>query len=318
MIPRVSVIIPSYNRKDLLMECLASLAHQTCREIEVVVVDDGSTDGTVDLVHQRYPRTRIVRLRSNRGFCRAINAGIRTAATEYILLLNNDMTLDPEFIAKLVEAADSGSAAMYAPLVLFRDDLTYVYSAGDRQLANGRPEAIGFRSLERSFRDPDRIFGVSGGAALYRREVFETVGLFDERFIAYFEDADLNFRSRLMGLRAEFVREAVAYHVGSASLEGRLWWRSRQCFRNHALLVLKDFPGPLLLRYAPFIVVERIHQARRVVSSARTQFGLVRALLVLVGALFSTLWALPHCLKERRRIQRTRTVAPADLRRILE
>ncbi len=317
MIPRVSVIIPTYNHKELLVECLASLGKQTFKEIEVTVVDDGSTDGTAELLHQEHPKVRVVRLRANHGFCRAINAGIRTAATEYILLLNNDMTLEPDFVEKLVESADKGSAAMYAPFVLFRDDLTYVFSAGDRQLPNGRPESIGFRSLKGSFVEPDHIFGVSAGAALYRREVFDAVGLFDERFVAYFEDADFNFRTRLLGFDAQFVRDAVAYHVGSASLDGRLWWRSRQCFRNHALLVLKDFPGPLLLRFAPLILAERVHQAVRVLSSARGQFGLLRASLALVAAVFSILWAVPHCISEHRRIQRSRVISPAELRKLM-
>ncbi|MFA6241625.1 MAG: glycosyltransferase family 2 protein, partial [Candidatus Hydrogenedentales bacterium] len=238
MTPRVCVIVPTWNHKELLGDCLHSLEAQTFDALEIVVVDDGSTDDTAEFVHRHFPKVRVIRQEKNRGFCAAVNAGIRTAATEFIILLNNDMTVHSKFVAWLVHAADTSDAALFAPLVLFRDDLTYIYCAGDRQLTNGRPESIGYRSFESGFQEPDEIFGVSAGAALYRREVFEQVGLFDEWFYAYFEDSDFSFRARLAGFKTKFVRAALAYHVGSASLEGRTWWRTRQCYRNHTMLVL--------------------------------------------------------------------------------
>ncbi|MBX7256854.1 MAG: glycosyltransferase family 2 protein [Candidatus Hydrogenedentes bacterium] len=318
MVPRVSVIVPTWNHKEMLGDCLYSLETQTYDAMEIVVVDDGSTDGTAEFVHLYFPGVRVIRQEKNRGFCAAVNAGIRSAATEYIILLNNDMTVHSKFVAWLVSAADSSNAALFAPLVLFRDDLTYIYCAGDMQLRNGRPESIGYRSFESGFQEPDEIFGVSAGAALYRREVFEQVGLFDERFHAYFEDSDFNFRARLAGFTAKFVRAALAYHVGSASLEGRTWWRSRQCYRNHALLVLKNFPLPVLIRNAPGILMERFNQTSRLLSSARAEFGLARALCILMKTWLSMMTAIPHCLAERRRIQRSRKISIPELNRLLD
>ena len=308
MKPRITIVIPTWNRKDLLADCLASIRAQTFDAYHVIVVDDGSTDKTADYVAAEFPEVQLIHLPANKGFCVAANAGIREADTEFVLLLNNDMTLDLGFLDALVAASEASDAALFAPLVLWRDQPEVVYSAGDRQRVNGRPESIGFRQLLAEFEPPPEIFGISAGAGLYRREVFEQLGLLDEQFGAYFEDSDLSFRARLAGYRAEFVREAVAYHVGSASLEGRTWWRARQCCRNHALLVIKNMPARLLLRHAPEILCERLHQIRSFVSAARGEFGLAKALIMLLQLWGSLFTALPHALKERAKIQRRRTL----------
>lgn len=315
---RAVVIIPTWDRKELVAECLDSLRGQTWRDFDILVVDDGSSDGTAAAIGRDYPEARVVRLLFNRGFCRAVNVGLRETGHELVVLLNNDMTLDPQFLERLIEAADRTDAALFAPLVLWRDSPDIIYSAGDRMCTNGRPESIGFRRPLEGFDFTREPFGVSAGAALYRRAVFERVGLFDESFVAYFEDADLSFRARLAGFRAEFVREAVAYHRGSASIEGRTWWRARQCMRNHALLTLKNMPLPLLARHTPAILAERFHQARRVVSSARAEAGLAWALWVLAGTWLSTAARVPAALSERWRIrQRTRVLANAALEALL-
>jgi GT2 family glycosyltransferase len=317
MEPRISIIIPTWNRNDLALACLDSLRVQTFQAWEAIVVDDGSTDGTADTVKREHLRANVVRLDKNSGFCVAVNAGIERARAEFVLLLNNDMTLEPDFLERLMAAADGSDASLFAPLVLFQDEPELIYGAGDRLLANGRPESVGFRCLRGQFRFPTEIFGVSGGAGLYRREVFDKVGILDERFVAYFEDSDLSFRARLAGFRAEFVEEAVAYHIGSASIANRQWWRARQCYRNHALLVIKNMPAALLLRHGGAILAERVHQFRRVVSSARCEFGLVRALGVALGAWLSVLAAIPHALHERRRIQRTARMESGVLERLI-
>ena len=315
---RVSIVIPTWNRKQLLADCLRSIATQSRAPDEVIVVDDGSTDGTAEFVKNEFPFACVVRLEQNRGFCVAINAGIRATSCELLLLLNNDMTLGPAFVESLVRAASGSDAAMFAPLVLFRDEPDLIYCAGDRQLANGRPESIGFRTPRGGFDHPGRIFGVSAGAGLYRHEVFESVGLFDERFVAYFEDSDLNLRARLAGFQAEYVPDAVAYHVGSASLDGKYWWRSRQCYRNHALLVLKNYPIPLMIRTCPSIARERFHQFGRSLYSARSEFGILKAVMVVLGVWCELVGALPHVVRSRRRIDIIRRLPSSELRAMLD
>jgi len=311
--PKVSVVIPSWNGKDLLSDCLASLDRQSFRDFETIVVDDGSTDGTVESVRQHYPSAQVIVFPSNRGFCHAVNAGIEAARGDLILLLNNDMTLDARFFENLVRAADSSSSALFAPLILWRDEPRTIYAAGDLQRANGRPESFGFRCPLDGFRLPERIFGITAGAGLYRREVFERIGLFDPAFKIYFSDSDMSFRARLAGFGAELVSAAIAYHVGSASLAGRTLPRTRQCYINHVMLLVKNMPFSLALRHAPAIVFERLHQARRLLSAARSEGGSVYAFRQLLSAWIAMLTLLPHAFNERRRIQKLCFLAPSEL-----
>lgn len=314
---RLTVIIPSWNQRDLLLECLESLAQQTYANFDIMVVDDGSTDDTVTAVNGAYPNVHVISMDENAGFAAAVNTGIQEIHTEFVLLLNNDMTLDKHCLAELVEAADRSEAAMFAPLVLWKDDPAVVYSAGDRILANGRPQAIGFRVPLDEFAPPDRIFGVSAGAALYRRMLFDEIGYFDESYIAYFEDADLCARARLAGLDAAFVGDAVAYHVGSASIRGRMWWRTRQCSRNYFLLIAKTFPVSVLLRHSPEIAVESLQALVRIVDAARCEFGLGKAIGILFTALYSLGRQLPNAVQERMKIQRHRAITPLQFNDLL-
>lgn len=314
---RVTVIIPTYNRCDLLAECLDSLAAQTYTDFETLIIDDGSEEGIAAFTRDAYPDVTVHRTEKNRGFACAVNEGIRRADSEFIFLLNNDMTLDPQCIDRLVDYAESESIDMTAPLVLWKDEPDRIYSAGDRIRTNGRPEAIGFREALEGYEHPGAIFGVSAGAALYRKDVFDSIGVFDETFVAYFEDSDLSFRARLVGFSAAYCPDARTFHVGSASIEGRTWWRARQCYRNHALLVIKNMPIATLLRHAPVILAERLHQTRRLISSARTEMGLARALLEWLKADISLIRALPHAFRQRRRIQRKLQITSAELENIL-
>lgn len=298
--PELTVIIPTYDRCDLLAECLASLAAQTCRDFDVLIVDDGSAEDIAACVHTELPGATVLRREENGGFARAVNGGLRWAATPFLMLLNNDMTLEPDAVERLMENLRESGAGMAGPLVLFRDRPDLIYSTGDRILPSGRPESIGFRERRDGFSVDRRPFGLSAGAAIYRREIFETVGLFDERYIAYFEDADLCLRARKAGFEAICVPEAVAYHVGSASLNGRTAWRTRQCYRNHALLVAKNYGAKELARYAPAILRERLHQARMLIGAYRAEAGLAAAIVEWSRALSEVLRLMPATLLEPR------------------
>ena len=315
--PRISVIIPTWNRRDLALRCLGSLAEQSFRDFETIVVDDGSTDDTVAAVGRDYPEATVVEMGENRRFAAAVNAGIASARGEWIFLLNNDVTLEKECLERLLAGAAGAEADMVAPLILWQDEPERIYSAGDRVGIHGRPEAIGFRALRADFQIPHTIFGVSAAAGLYRRAIFMTVGLLDPSFVAYFEDADLCFRARLAGFDAALVPEAVAYHIGSASIEGQTWWRSAQCFRNHGLLLIKNMPATLIRRHFFAIVRERLHQLACAFSSSRCAFGALKAVAVTFWALGGFLARVPGAFVARRRIQRNRVLSAEAVEALL-
>jgi GT2 family glycosyltransferase len=296
MIPDVLVIIPVYNRSDLLRDCLASLRRQTYTAFRVLVIDDASQENVAASVSEAHPEAEYVRRETNGGFARAVNDGLRRADTPLVFLLNSDMTLEPDCVEKLVVGMREAGAAMACPLVLFRDQPDTIYSAGDTILRGGRPVSIGFRQPHAGLQCDRQPFGVSAGAALYTRELFDAVGLFDEQYIAYFEDADLCMRARAAGFEAACVPEAVAYHVGSASLAGSTIWRTHQCHRNHALLVFKNYTFAQLMRDAPWILRERMHQSRRLFSAHRAAHGTIHAvraqLAAAAGVIRLTLTAL--------------------------
>lgn len=309
----LSVVIPTFNHQALLAECLGSLLPQCPPATEVIVVDDGSTEDIAGAVARDYPGVRVLRLERNRGFAVAVNRGIRSASGARILLLNNDVTLAPGCLDALLSA----DAAMAAPLLLWRDDPATIYSAGDRIRRDGRPEAIGFRAQREGFAFEERPLGVTAACGLFDRQLFEVVGLLEESFVAYFEDADLCLRARLAGFDAAVVPEAVAYHVGSASIQRNTWWRSAQCCRNHALLVLRCFPAAILWGNAAAILRERRRQRAMMFRAARAHHGAARALLLSAYYLVWLACSVPGALAQRRGIQRRRVLDDAAVARLL-
>ncbi len=305
----LSVVIPTWNGKERARRCVDDLLAQTRPPSEIIVVDDGSDDGTVDLFVERYPQLTVVAMTENRGFCAAVNVGIGEARGDYIMLLNNDMTMAPDCLEHLYAALEPKTVA--GPLVLFESKRKTVYAAGDRLLPNGRPESIGFREhLSQAAKHLREPTGITAGAAIYPRALFEEAGLFDETFVAYFDDMDMSLRARWLGYTMRIVPRARAFHEGAASLEDRRWWRTRQCQRNHLLLVLKHFPLRLLLRHLPAILVEHARARFRTLGAVRCDRGLVRAIGEVMKAEAEGLSNLPHALRERRRIRSTAVLKP--------
>lgn len=313
----LTIVIPTYNRCDLLGECLESIGEQHGVAIKVLVVDDGSTEDIAGYLKEHFMGVEVIRSDVNRGFAATVNMGLREVGTNYVMLLNNDMTLEPECIERMMAGLRDQGVDMVAPLVVWKDDPKTIYSAGDRILKSGRPESYGFRKPRKGFKFPDKIFGVSAGAAIYKKEVFDKIGLFDEKFVAYFEDADWCFRARLAGFTAGLVPEAVARHVGSASQFGATWWRSRQCYRNFILLVLKNFPLSLIAKNIIGIKLEGWHQAGMVVSSARTEYGLFTALMIFLKTIPGVLVLLPYLLVARWKIQSSRKLSAREVEALL-
>jgi GT2 family glycosyltransferase len=303
----VSVIIPNWNGEELLGPCLESLYRQNFGDFETILVDNGSRDGSIGFVREHFPQVKIIAFDENRGFSAAVNAGILAAEGRYIALLNNDTEVDRSWLQELVASLDRNpQVGSVASKVLFHSDPQSVNSAGDEFSVFGVPyQRRWLRGDRDCFNEPQYVFSACGAAALYRRELFEKIGLFDEVFFAYQEDVDLGFRSQLAGYKCLYVPTAVVYHKyhQTSSKHASLWMHLRE--RNKYFVLVKNLPAKFFLLCLPLFLFHEM-------------FAFVQALRFShVPVYFTARWDvwrhLPQLLESRRQIQNHRRVGDAYL-----
>jgi GT2 family glycosyltransferase len=309
----ISVIIPNWNGRTYLERCLGSLRNQEFSDFEVVVVDNGSKDGSVEFLHRHFPETKVIAFGENKGFSKAVNEGIRQAKGDYVLLLNNDVEVDAQLFSQLHDTiASSAEADFYACRMMdfYRREL--IDGAGDGFPRKGKAFRIGHGvKFGPPFDQSRRVFGACAGAGLYKRALFKEVGLFDEDFFAYHEDVDWNFRANLMGYRCFYIPGAVVYHIGSGTTGGL--HNELTVFhnvRNMIHVIMKDLPACLLLKYLPWIVWGQVE------SFLRFCFvhGYWRAYF---GGLSSAMRGAGKMLRKRKEIQRKRRISMFELEQLL-
>ncbi len=257
----VTIIIPNYNGYAFLKDCLEALKPELQENVHVLVVDNGSTDESVSFL-QRYAlendkAIECIFLQENTGFCGAVNTGIKASKTKYVILLNNDTKVLPGYVDSLVETMEqdegifSGSARMlqmHAPELI--DD------AGDEYCALGWAFARGKDKPAGQYDTAKEVFAACGGASIYRREVFEQIGFFDENHFAYLEDIDIGYRARIFGYRNVYVPQAQVLHFGSGSSGSRYnAFKAKLSSRNSVYLPWKNMPPVQLVLNAPFLAV---------------------------------------------------------------
>ena len=256
--PKIEIIIPNWNGSEMLQHCLQSLAAQTFTDFAVTVVDNGSTDDTETVLQRDYPAVRLVKFSYNTGFSKAVNAGISATRADLVLLLNNDMEVAPDCLRELyVSAEEQGEFDFFALKMLSFKERTLIDGAGDAVLRGGVGYRLGTLEHDSEKFSCDReVFGACGGAALYRKSFFETVGLFDEDFFAYVEDVDLNIRARRFGLKCLYLSKAVVFHIGSATSGSKINPLTiRLSTRNNLNVLIKNYPLTYFLHFAPAIFV---------------------------------------------------------------
>lgn len=251
----VTVVIPNYNGMAYLETCLDALLAQTQPELRLLVVDNGSADGSLALLRERYSQVEVLALDKNYGFCGAVNRGIRAAKTPYVILLNNDTQAEPEFARELLSAIKSDErifSCQAKMLDYYRRDK--MDDGGDFYCALGWAFARGKGREESRYGKRDRIFASCAGAAIYRKDLVEKAGGFDELHFAYLEDVDLGYRGRLMGYVNYFVPTARVYHMGSATT-GSMHneFKVRLSARNSLYLAYKNMPLWQLLLNSPLL-----------------------------------------------------------------
>lgn len=309
--PVASVVIPSWNGARFLPTCLSALGRQTQDRFEVIVVDSGSTDATESVV-AAHRDVRLIRLARNRGFAAAVNAGIRAARAGIVVLLNNDTEVEPQWLARLVAALGGPpDIGMATSKVLLLDRRQILHTTGDSIDLAGKPANRGVWEVDvGQYDDLTDVFGASGAAAAYRKELLFGLGLFEEAFESYLEDVDLAWRARLAGWRCVFVPEAVVYHHVGATGGGPL--ASYLVARNRLWLLVRNYPARLMARHWRRVAAALLEE---LVSALRAWRGAeARATLrgLLVGALT---W--PRMLGARRRIMAGRRIDDDELEALL-
>ena len=293
-------MVPNWNGEKLLSTCLGSLREQSFEGFEVVVADNGSTDGSLELVARDFPKVRVLLLGENLGFSAAVNAGIKASNCEYVALLNNDTEVHPKWLEALVGAANARpQAGLFASKMVDFDDRRVLDGAGDVLRRSGLPYRLGHGEPDRGQYDRAAfVFSACAGAALYRRSMLDDIGLFDEDFFANCEDGDLGFRAQLAGYRCLYVPESVVYHMGSATFGKRSPTAVRLGTRNSLCLLVKNLPTPLVPGYLPFVVAGQL--SRLIVTAWTSTLG------AHLEGLAGTLRLLPLMLRKRREIQERR------------
>ena len=211
---------------------------------EIILVDNGSTDGSLSLVKEKYPLVKVIEFAENTGFSKAVNAGIRMARTEYVLLLNNDTVSGQEMTACLEKAMDDDPGIFSAGAKMINlHDRNKLDGAGDFYCALGWAYARGKDKPVDSYDKEDRIFSACAGAAIYRRGLFDKIGYFDENHFAYLEDIDIGYRANIYGYPNKYAPEAQVFHAGSAVSGSRHnEFKVKLSARNSIYLIYKNMP----------------------------------------------------------------------------
>lgn len=253
----VTIVIPNYNGIAFLDACLRSLAEQTGVSAEIIIVDNGSTDGSLEFIREHYPECRLICLEKNYGFCRAVNEGIKRAESPYVILLNNDTEVRPDFSEKLLAAIkeDKKRFSCGAKMLQYQNR-KLLDNAGDFYCALGWGIARGKGRPAEQYAHGQKIFSSCAGAAIYRKELVEKLGGFDEAHFAYLEDMDLSYRAKIHGFYHWYAPEAEVFHMGSATSGSRYnHFKVVHSAGNNVYLIYKNMPFLQLVLNFPLLIL---------------------------------------------------------------
>jgi hypothetical protein len=307
----VTAVVLTYDGRQLLDVVMPSLLAQDYSDFDVIVVDNGSRDGTPEHVRERWPGAGLLVLDRNVGVAAALNRGVSAVRSEYVALLNNDLELEPTWLGCLVSCLDGHPGAGSATGKLLNFGQRSVFdAAGDLMRWSGAATHRGYREPDRGqFDRGEAIFGPCAGAALYRRSALEEVGPFDEDFFAYQEDVDWSLRAQLLGWPSRYEPGAVAYHMGGATTGGARGRYNVLQRRNQLLVLIKCYPAGALWRHAPKILYGQAGALAEGLSDGTWR--------VQLRAWRQVLRMLPATLRKRGRIQASRRATLSDLEAVM-
>lgn len=323
--PLVSVIVLNWNGREFLGECLSSLQNQTYPSREVLLVDNGSEDSSVEWVKAHHDGAiRVIENRENLGFAKGCNIGIMASRGEYIALLNNDARADPHWIEELVTAAETDDRiGMCASKIYFADRPGVIENVGHLIYPDGLNRGRGRLELDHGqYSRQEEVFCPSGAAALYRRRMLEEIGLLDEDFFAYGEDADIGLRGRLAGWRCLYVPTAVVHHRYSATVGAYSLFKAFHVERNRIWITVKYLPARMLVVSPFYSGVRLILQAYGALTGTGaagvcvrhySRWELVKTLLV---AYLAALRGIPRMWRKRKELRKLRRISRVDTCRL--
>ena len=327
----ISVVVVNYERCALLRACLASLAAQRDVEFEVIVVDNGSRDGSAGMVEREFvprrtPQVTLIRNSGNRGFCAANNQGFSAARGRFVAVLNNDAEAEPGWLSALVSAfRGRPRVGMAASKILVHEDPRRIDKVGHLIYPDGQNRGRGSGEIDNGQYDRlEEALWPDGCAAMYRREMLEEIGGFDEDFFAYADDADLGLRGRIAGWSCLYVPAAVVRHHRGSTLGVGSGRRVELIERNRILLAVKLFPASLLWLnpwYYAVRVAAGLWAGIRNRGETRRFPGMRGKLLLgasVIKGCLSALPLLPKMLRKRRELRRLRKLTPGQVRALIQ
>lgn len=267
--PKVSIVIPNYNGEAYLEECLKSLKEQMFKDFEVIMVDNGSTDQSTACAKRIYPEIKIIEFKKNMGFAKAVNVGIKSSESPYVILLNNDTIVFPSFVGNQYKMiSERPDVFSCSALMINNSKRNLIDDAGDEFCALGWGFAPERDKKVDDYKKVREVFSSCAGAAIYRKKIFDEIGYFDEYFFAYLEDMDVGYRSRLAGYINLYNPYAKLYHIGSASSGSRHnAFKVELSARNSIYLIRKNMPKWQQFMNLPFIltgiVIKTVYFARK-------------------------------------------------------
>lgn len=258
----VSVVIPNYNGKHFLNECLTALRHQSFKDMEIIVVDNCSEDGSLEYLAANFPDVHVIALFDNYGFSKAVNEGIKAAKAPFVILLNNDTKPGRNFVRELYMGIIKDEKLFSCTSKMLKYHLPdKIDNAGDSYSSLGWAFTRGEYANKKSYRKERDIFSSCAGAAIYRKKIFDEIGYFDEAHFAYLEDLDVCFRAKICGYRNRYLPKAQVYHVGSGTADTKPNdFRIRISARNNVYLLYKNLPFGMLLFNLPHLLMGYAYQ----------------------------------------------------------
>ena len=304
---KVTVVIPNWNGMQWLSGCLGSLYKQDLSDFKIVVIDNGSTDCSVQFVRSHYPGTEIVELPRNVGFAKAVNIGIEKSTTPYIALLNNDTIVYSDWLSTLLDKIENlpQDVGGISPKMLNMDDSSIVDDAGDELSWYGNATKRGHGEPASAYCDEVEVFSPSGGASLYRRDFLVKTGGFDPDFFAYLEDVDLGLRGRLLGCRYLYLPTAKVLHKSHGS-GIQFSDYVKLVTRNRLLLFAKNIPSSLLFKHALKLLYGQLYF-----------FIIYRHPLASLKGYWSFIINLPETMKKRRKQMKNVKIDQAEISSII-